>query len=91
MWKIIQLFYFIFCWNLEVKFTWKIIRLHIRVARLFLIHHTKMGGNIYQMTAKLPNEYKIYQVTLKYSKWHLKNIYSMALQNTYIYPNWIFW
>jgi hypothetical protein len=39
-----------------------------RVARYFLVQCTKRE-KIYQMTTKLPNAHKIYQMALKYTKW----------------------
>jgi hypothetical protein len=47
----------------------------IRVARFFLTHNTKTGQNYtYQMSTKLLNGHKLYQMAVTYSKWPL-NIY----------------
>jgi hypothetical protein len=48
------------------------------VARLFLVQHTKNGGNI-------PDAHKIYQIAGKLTKWRLK--YNIARLNPNIYPN----
>jgi hypothetical protein len=40
-------------------------RPEIRVARFFLTQHTKTG----KIATALPNDLKIYQMALKYSKW----------------------
>jgi hypothetical protein len=39
-----------------------------RVARLFVKQFTKLG-KIHQITSKLPNGHKIYQMAIKYTKW----------------------
>jgi hypothetical protein len=40
----------------------------VRVARFLLVQFTKAGEKIYEMTTKLPNAHKIYQLVEKYSK-----------------------
>jgi hypothetical protein len=50
----------------------------IRVARFFLTHNTKTGQNYtYQMSTKLLNGHKLYQMAVTYSK----SLHSKALQN----------
>jgi hypothetical protein len=62
----------------------------VRVARLFLLQHTKMGKNIpnnqeiYQMSIKLANGRKIYRMDIKYI-----NIF--FARHSRIYPNLDFW
>jgi hypothetical protein len=43
----------------------KKVTLGSRVARFFLVQYTKTGENI-------PNDYKIYQMAIRYSQWPLK-------------------
>jgi hypothetical protein len=52
-----------------------------RVARFFLVQHTKTGKNI-------PNDYKIDQMTVKYTKW--PKIYQMTVNvpNDRKYAKW---
>jgi hypothetical protein len=53
----------------------KAVEKHIRVARFFLTRYTKNEGKYtklpqhYQMAKNIPNDRKIYQMTVKNSKW----------------------
>jgi hypothetical protein len=39
-----------------------------RAARFLLMQHTKAGKS-YQKGKNIPNDHKIYQMTMKYTKW----------------------
>jgi hypothetical protein len=60
----------------SLKFKWRVKNwqrslltgLLSRAARFFLTQYTKTGKT-YQITTKIPNDHKIYQIAIKYIIW----------------------
>jgi hypothetical protein len=62
----------------------------IRATRFFLIEYTKKWDKIYQITTKLPNDHKIYQMAIIYSKGAL-NVPTFSFpRSSKIFQNWHF-